>query len=76
MVTLRARFDGRVFVPEGPVDLPRGEVLELRVEKVGGEDAGRRAEGFDVVNGLAVFRVPGGAKVVTDEDVRRAEDEW
>jgi hypothetical protein len=31
MVTLRARFDGKVLVPEGPVDLPTGQLLELSV---------------------------------------------
>jgi hypothetical protein len=28
-MTVRARFDGRVFVPEGPVDLPVGFVVEF-----------------------------------------------
>ena len=28
-MTVRARFDGRVFVPEGPVDLPVGFVVEI-----------------------------------------------
>ncbi len=29
MSTIKARFDGRVFVPEGPVDLPVGCELEI-----------------------------------------------
>jgi hypothetical protein len=29
MITIKARFDGRVFVPEEPVNLPAGQVLEL-----------------------------------------------
>ena len=29
MSTIRARFDGRVFVPAGPVDLPVGCELEI-----------------------------------------------
>ena len=29
MLTVKARFDGRVFIPEGPVDLPVGSVLEI-----------------------------------------------
>ena len=29
MTTVTARFDGRVFVPEGPVDLPVGQVVQL-----------------------------------------------
>jgi hypothetical protein len=28
-MTVRARFNGRVFVPEGPVDLPVGSVVEI-----------------------------------------------
>jgi hypothetical protein len=31
MVTLKARFDGRVFVPEEPVNLPVGCVLEISI---------------------------------------------
>lgn len=31
MTTLKVRFDGRVLVPEGPVDLPQGRVLEVTV---------------------------------------------
>ena len=30
--TLRARFDGKVLIPEGPVDLPVNQVLELRID--------------------------------------------
>ena len=29
---LRARFDGKVLIPEEPVDLPTGQVVELRIE--------------------------------------------
>jgi len=29
--TVKARFDGRVFVPDGPVDLPVGCELEIIV---------------------------------------------
>lgn len=31
MDTLRIRFDGHVFVPEGPADLPVGYVAEIPV---------------------------------------------
>ena len=34
MTKLKARFDGRVLIPEGAVDLPRDRVVELRVVKV------------------------------------------
>ena len=32
MVTLNARFDGRVFVPEGPVDMARGTKCRITVQ--------------------------------------------
>lgn len=31
METMRLRFDGNVFVPDGPVDLPVGYVAEIPV---------------------------------------------
>jgi hypothetical protein len=31
MTTLRARFNGQVLVPEGPVDLPTDRILEIDV---------------------------------------------
>lgn len=31
MITVKAHFDGRVFVPEGPVDLPPGYAVEIPV---------------------------------------------
>jgi hypothetical protein len=35
MKTLKAHFDGKVLVPDEPVDLPINRPLELRVESVG-----------------------------------------
>jgi hypothetical protein len=37
--TLRARFDGKVLIPEEPVDLPTDRVLEVRVEDGVEQDA-------------------------------------
>lgn len=31
MLTVKARFDGRVFIPEQPVDLPAETVVDLSV---------------------------------------------
>ena len=31
MITVKARFDGRVFVPEQPVDLPVGQAVEIPI---------------------------------------------
>lgn len=33
MTTVRAHFDGEVFVPEEPVEMPVGEQLVLHVER-------------------------------------------
>ena len=34
MITVKARYDGHVFVPEGPVDLPVGCELEIALPAV------------------------------------------
>jgi hypothetical protein len=39
--TLRVHFDGKVLVPEGPVDLPVGQPLEIQVAP-----AGEKPQGF------------------------------
>lgn len=33
--TLKVRYDGKVLVPEGPVDLPVGPTLEVQVTTAG-----------------------------------------
>jgi hypothetical protein len=40
MTTLRARFDGRVLVPEEPVSLPTDCVLEVQVKPIPSEESG------------------------------------
>ena len=66
MTVLRAHFDGKVFVPDEPVDLRPGsvtlQVIELDMD-------------IDPLTGLPVIRVPPGAKTFTSEDVRRAMEE-
>lgn len=32
MVAIKGHFDGKVFVPDEPVDLPRGQAVVLHVE--------------------------------------------
>jgi hypothetical protein len=34
MITIRAHFDGRVFVPDEPVDLPVGCEVEIQISPV------------------------------------------
>jgi len=36
MTTLKARFDGRAFVPEQPVDFPVGQEVEIHVQEING----------------------------------------
>lgn len=66
MTVLRAHFDGKVFVPEGPLNLPPGsvtlQVIDLDMD-------------IDPLTDLPVVRVPPGTKTFTAEDVRRAMDE-
>ncbi len=38
MTTIRAHFDGRVFVPDEPVDLPQGRAVRLQFEEASEED--------------------------------------
>ena len=38
MTTIRATFDGKVFVPDEPVDLPVGEAVSVRLPGVIEED--------------------------------------
>ena len=50
MITVKARFDGRVFVPEGPVDLPVGHAVEIPIGPVA--EAARPASLADLVETL------------------------
>ncbi len=66
MTVLRAHFDGKVFVPDEPLDLRPGsvtlQVIELDMD-------------IDPLTGLSIIRVPPGTKTFTPEDVRRAMEE-
>ena len=66
MTVLRAHFDGKVFVPDEPLNLRPGgvtlQVIELDMDS-------------DPLTGLPVIRVPLGAKSFTSDDVRRATEE-
>jgi hypothetical protein len=66
MTVLRAHFDGKVFVPDQPVNLPTGsvtlQVIELDMDA-------------HPLTGLPVLRVPPGAKTIRADDVRQALDE-
>ncbi len=38
MIAINAHFDGRVIVPDEPVDLPRDRALRVRIEPLAGTD--------------------------------------
>ena len=57
---LRARFDGKVLIPIGPVDLPTGRVLEIEVT-----DPAEPAPGSP----LALLRAMDAPPHLTQEDV-------
>ena len=78
MTTLRAHFDGRVLVPDEPVDLPLGRSLEVQVREADeAPPAGATQEQVRIGerNGFPVLILPTDAKPITLEDIRRAEDE-
>lgn len=54
MVAIRAHFDGKVFVPEEPVDLQPGTRLVLRVER--SDAAGTAAEAARRLAGTAPWK--------------------
>ncbi|HSU67203.1 MAG TPA: antitoxin AF2212-like protein [Tepidisphaeraceae bacterium] len=62
MTTLHARFDGKVLIPDGKVDLPEGELLELVVVH---PSTGRSV--------AALRRFLSTPPQVTEEDVRELE---
>ena len=76
MTTLRAHFDGNVLIPEEPVELPRDCVLEVQVRRLGEGNGATSRIGTDEATGFPFVKVSPHAKVITLEDVRRAEDEF
>jgi hypothetical protein len=64
MTRLRAHFDGKVLIPEGPVDLPRDCTLEIQVS----ESVGPRPGSPE-----AILRAMDSGPNVTKEDVDELE---
>jgi hypothetical protein len=44
MISIHAHFDGKVIVPDEPLDLPCGEPLIVRVEPVSGNSRSGKSE--------------------------------
>jgi hypothetical protein len=51
MVAIKGHFDGKVFVPEEPVDLPRGQRLILHLEPAA-EPAPPTGDAWSVLDSL------------------------
>jgi hypothetical protein len=78
MTTLRAHFDGRVLVPDEPVNLPKDTALEVQVREILQPETNGfppAIRGVDSTTGLPVFFVPPGTKTITSEEVMRQQDE-
>ena len=52
MSTVRARFDGKVFVPESPVQIPVGEIVEFQYPPVSSHPPGSPAAIMEVLRTL------------------------
>jgi hypothetical protein len=62
-MTLRAHFDGKVIVPDEPVDLPANSSLEIEVRTASSQP---KAKKFRMKNGIALARNDG-VKMTAEE---------
>jgi hypothetical protein len=62
-MTLRAHFDGKVIVPDEPLDLPANSSLEIEVRTTA---ARPKAKKFKMKNGIALARNDG-VKMTAEE---------
>lgn len=74
MTVLRAHFDGRVIVPDEPVDLPKNRTLEVQVREVAKKQPKSRPS-KKRPKPFPTFKVSRNAPMITSEDVRRALDD-
>jgi hypothetical protein len=73
MTSLKVHFDGRVIVPDEPLNLPPGRALQIEIREVDEPPPAKIV--FDKKTGLAYFESPPGTPPITLEDVRRAMDD-
>ncbi|MBC7783259.1 MAG: hypothetical protein H7144_05415 [Burkholderiales bacterium] len=76
--SLNARFDGKVFVPEGPVDVPAGQTVRLSLVPLSSENGATAEQLRDLLSRHAVD--PAAMKIIEDrvaDDCERIErDGW
>ena len=53
-MTVSAHFDGKVIVPDVPLDLPPNQALVLQIQAVGGNDATAEESSLDWIAANAV----------------------
>ena len=75
MTTLHAHFDGRVFVPDEPVRIPKGTPVKIQVQETVATGVPYGTVEVDPRSGLPIFKVPPGTKMMTLEDIQRDLDE-
>ena len=63
MVAIKGHFDGKVIVPDEPLDLPRNQKLIIHVQTVGGEQPALKG-----VKGSSLFEFGG---TIDREDLDR-----
>jgi hypothetical protein len=71
MATIKVRFDGRVFVPEQPVDLPAGTSVEIPIPAA--QPAAR--SGTNAMERVAEMH-PRAIETTTDFDAPLPDDFW
>jgi hypothetical protein len=69
-LTIRAHYDGKVFVPDEPVDLPINQALELEVKPVTVPDGELSLDERRAAFERVVARAIHGLKI-SDESLRR-----
>jgi len=70
MIAIHAHFDGKVTIPDEPVDLPQDQTLIVRIEPIGQAGA---AEGESALDWLAENAVD---STVLPADLSREHDHY
>jgi len=68
-VVIRMRFDGKVFVPEEPVDVPVNEPLDFELKQAAGPAPWDAEKARQAIKWLAEHAIPG--LNIPDDALRR-----